>query len=139
MASAAIEQNPKNPHAAPIPSQVAPAAPGKPTRARVWPAKAWRRRTMNQPIAPAATATTVPARKALTMKWKANSWRVSVTRFQVSRAPASASITSTSRVLVAIGVICRWLRLPDDDEASVRGLQHLDRRSEQTRERRGGD
>ena len=33
----------------------------------VWPAKAWRRRTMNQPIAPAITATIVPASSAWTM------------------------------------------------------------------------
>ena len=46
----------------------APAAPGKPTTARVCPAKVWRRSTMNQPMGPATSATMVPAARALTMK-----------------------------------------------------------------------
>ena len=35
---------------------------------RVWPANVWRRKTMNQPVMPAITATIVPASSALTMK-----------------------------------------------------------------------
>ena len=54
------------------PSQTAAAAPGKDTTARVCPAKLWRRSTMNHPTAAASTATTVPARKALTMKCRAS-------------------------------------------------------------------
>ena len=40
---------------------------------QVWPAKVWRRSTMNQPMTAATTATIVPARKALTMKWNSKS------------------------------------------------------------------
>ena len=39
----------------------AAAAPGKAITARVWPAKVWRRSTMNQPTRRASTATIVPA------------------------------------------------------------------------------
>ena len=49
------------------PSKIAPAAPGKPTRERVCPAKVCRRSTMNHPMAPETTATIVPARSALIM------------------------------------------------------------------------
>jgi hypothetical protein len=55
-----------------MPSQVAPAAPGKPMTATVWPAKDCREglpaSTMKYPTAPATTATMVPARSALSMK-----------------------------------------------------------------------
>ena len=43
------------------PEQVAAAAPGKATTESVWPAKVWRRSTMNQPTSAAITATIVPA------------------------------------------------------------------------------
>ena len=51
------------------PTRIAPAAPGKDTMASVCPAKACRRSTMNQPSAPASTATIVPARNAFSMNW----------------------------------------------------------------------
>jgi hypothetical protein len=41
---------------------MAQAAPGNDTTARVWPAKLCRRSTINHPMAPAMTATMVPAR-----------------------------------------------------------------------------
>ena len=68
MTSAAAIAAPKYPIDALTPSRIAPAAPGNETTAKVWPAKLWRRSTMNHPMAPAATATIVPACSALTMK-----------------------------------------------------------------------
>src|SRR6266545_4886669 len=67
-----------------MPSHTAAAAPGKPTRARVWPAKLCRRSTMNQPTRAASTATMVPARNALTMKSSDHMSRMSASRFQVN-------------------------------------------------------
>ena len=57
MTRAAAMQNAKYPRLALTPISTAPAAPGNPTTARVWPAKVWRRSTMNQPIGAATTAT----------------------------------------------------------------------------------
>ena len=84
-------QNAKKPTLALRPSQIAADAPGNATMPSVWPAKVWRRSTMNQPTAAAAIATAVPARNALTMKWNSNSCVKSAPRFQVRFAPLSAS------------------------------------------------
>src|SRR5438132_976024 len=75
MTSAAATQKPKYPKAGEIPSRIAPAAPGNPTRERVWPANVWRRSTMNHPMVAETTATMVPARNAFTMNGKLKSWR----------------------------------------------------------------
>src|SRR4051812_44030791 len=117
-----------------IPSQTAAAAPGNPTTASVCPANASRRSTMNQPITPASTATTVPARKAFTMKWKSNSWATSRARFQLSGAVASASTSD-----VAVAVMSGCFGLTHHDEAAVGRPQHLDGRAVQLRQRLGRD
>ncbi len=49
------------------PGECGPAAPGNDITASVWPAKLWRRSTMNQPATPAIRATIVPASSAWTM------------------------------------------------------------------------
>src|SRR3989442_12038871 len=88
---------------------------------RVWPAKVCRRRTMNQPMTPAITATIVPASSALTMNWnETSSWR-SVTGFQESPWKIAAS-----GMCVTVAVNEGRLGLPDDDEPAVGGAQHLD-------------
>src|SRR2546421_3176230 len=104
--------------------------------------------SMNHPMAPATTATIVPARKALTMNGNSNSWRTSSSRFQVKCAPITGAPPSAaardracvhigslagarSRVLVAVGVVRGRFRLAHDDEAAVRRLEHLNRRAEQ--------
>src|SRR5690242_6663027 len=104
---------------------MAPAAPGKPTTARVWPANVSLRSTMNQPATAATTATTVPARSALSMKWKASALRTSSTMFGVSRTAASVNMA----VVVHLGVIGRGFGVADDDELTVARLEHLDRRA----------
>ena len=73
MINAAATQNPKYPQAALIPMRTAPDAPGNDTTARVWPTKLCWRSTTYQPMSAATTATIVPARNALTMKWNSKS------------------------------------------------------------------
>src|SRR5689334_8621371 len=72
---------------------------------RVWPAKVCWRTTMNQPIADAVTATTVPAISAFVMKWNWNSWSMCMTR------------------VVDRGRLGR----ANHHQAAVRALEHLDR------------
>ena len=81
---------------------------------------------MNQPIAPAITATIVPASSAWTMNGKSVSCSKSLTGFQ--ERPAS----SVGMVVAGV-VVGGRLGGADDDEAAVGGLEHLDRRR-----RRGG-
>src|SRR5436189_1509606 len=100
----------------------------------VWPAKVWRRRTINQPVTPAMTATIVPASSALTMNGKAKSWRTSSAGFQ-----ESPWKTEASSMLVPVSVDERSFRLADDDEPAVGGAQHLDRRAVEAAERGARD
>ena len=68
-----------------------------PATAKVCPTKLCRRSTMNQPIAPATTATTatiVPARSALSMKWNASNCRASSMTFQLNPEPVIAGCRS---------------------------------------------
>src|SRR5438876_3197600 len=89
---------------------------------------------MNQPMTPAITATIVPASSALTMNWnEKSSWR-SVTGFQESPWKIAAS-----GMFVTVAVNEGRLGLPDDDEPSVGGVQHLDRRSVEPAERLARD
>src|SRR5258708_39077998 len=107
------------------PSQIAPAAPGKPTTASVCPANVSRRNTMNQPTTAATTATIVPARSALSMKWNASALRTSSTRFGVSRTVASMSM-AVPVVVVHLGAVRRRFGVTDDDALPRRRLDHLD-------------
>src|SRR5205085_1148135 len=108
-------------------ARLAAAAPGKAITESVCPAKVCRRRTMNQPVTPAMTATIVPASSALTMKGYAKSWCMSVSGFQES--PWN---TAASGMTVAVHEGSFWL--PDDDEPAVGGMQDLDRRPVETAE-----
>src|SRR4051812_39834058 len=123
--SAPPTQNAKNPSCADSPRSTAPAAPGKPMSARVWPAKVWRRNTMNHPTVPASTATMEPARKALTMNWNSNRSR---TTFMLRRSRRMAVVVVRGR-----------FGLADDDEPAVGRAQHLDRRAVEVAERLAGD
>ena len=91
---------------------------------------------MNQPTTPAMTATTVPASSALTMNGNAVSCRKSETGSsdRTARRPLSELV-----MLVAIAVVGGRLGQPDDDEAPVGRLQHLDRDAVEAGERRRGD
>src|SRR2546427_11121575 len=117
MTSPAAMQNPKYPIAGDSPSKIAPAAPGKPTNDRVCPAKVWRRSTMNHPMAPETTATTVPARSALTMNGYLN-------------------IASHS---VPVAVEGGRLRGSHNDQSTVGGSKDLHPDSIEGAERRRGD
>src|SRR5689334_3670309 len=114
------------------PASVAPAAPGKAMTESVCPAKVCRRSTMNQPIAPAITATIVPASSACTVKGNSVSCSRSLTGFQERPASSMAMI-------VAWVVVSRGLRGADDDEAAIRGFKHLDRHPVKAAQRRAGD
>src|SRR5438067_2118277 len=117
------------------PARLAAAAPGNATIESVCPAKVCRRSTMNQPVTPARTATIVPASRALTMNGYETSWRTSSARFHDSPSKMAAS----SMGVVPVAVDERRLRLPDDDQAAIRGAQHLDRRAVESAERFGRD
>src|SRR5213592_4558126 len=96
---------------------------------RVCPAKVCCRRTMNQPVTPAMTATIVPASSAWTMNGNdTSSWK-SLIGFQESPWKRAAS---AMRVTVAVHE--RRLGLSDDDEPAVGGAQYLDRHAVQTAE-----
>src|SRR5512133_3499597 len=87
---------------------------------------------MNQPVTPAMTATIVPAASALTMNGYAKSCWTSVTGFQ-----ESPWKTAASGMTIAVD---EWgLRLADDDEPPVGGVQDLDRRAVETGERPARD
>ena len=111
---------------------MAPAAPGKAITESVWPAKVWRRSTMNQPIAPAITATIAPASSACTMKGNSVS---------CSRSPTGSQerLASSVDMIVAGVVVGGRLRRADDDEAAVGGLEHLDRRAVEAAQGGAGD
>ena len=81
-----------------------------------------RRNTMNQPIAPAMTATAVPASSAFAMKRNMNSARRSASGFQ-------ARPWKIASMVMTVSVHERRLRLPDDHKPAVAGMQHLDRRA----------
>src|SRR5215813_1647252 len=124
---------------------MAAAAPGKDTMASVCPAKDCLRSTMNQPRAPAATATIVPARGAFTMNGNCSSWRSSSAIFQlrpvlVTVAPVMTCSTSAGRrIRVPVDVPGWRLRLAYDNEPAVRRAQYLDRGPVQRRQRLGRD
>src|SRR3989442_13585701 len=109
---------------------LAAGARGKAIIEGVSPANVCRRRTMNQPVTPAMTATIVPASSALTMNGNEKSCWTSLTGFQ-ERPWKSAS--SSMRVTIAVHE--RRLGLSDDDEPAVGGAQDLDRRAVETTER----
>src|SRR5579862_4992445 len=88
---------------------------------------------MNQPIAPASTATAVPASSAFAMKWNSSSRCTSATGFHEIPWKIAAS------VLMARAVQVRGLRLAHDDAPAVAAEQHLDRRGVQPAERLRGD
>src|ERR1700720_4726780 len=87
---------------------------------------------MNQPTAPAITATIVPASSACTMKGNSVSASRSPTGFQESPASSIAMI-------VAGVVMGGWLRRADDDETPVGGFQNLDRHAVEAAQGRAGD
>src|SRR5712692_6516219 len=101
---------------------------------RVCPAKVCRRRTMNQPVTPAMTATIVPASSALTMNGYEKSCRRSLIGFQESPWKSEAS-----SMRVAVAVHERRLGLSDDDEPAVGCSQHLDRCAVETAQRLARD
>ncbi len=120
-----------------MPSSSAPAAPGNPTTASVCPVKLWRRSTMNQPMAPARTATMVPAPKALHHE------RV------VEQLPHVADEVPGERGIEAAAAgdhgWWRWSErlglsgLADDDQPPVGRGEDLDRRPVEARQRLAGD
>src|SRR5581483_2908689 len=122
-ASAPRPHTPKEPTVTGTLARPAADAPVKAVTESVCPANVCRRRTMNQPITPAMTATAVPASSACTMNGYAKSARTSSTGFQETPVKTDASSMNV-RVTVAVDV--RRLRLADDDEPPVGRLQDLD-------------
>src|SRR5947209_4205519 len=138
IASAPTAQNAKYPHAAGIPISDAPLAPGKAIIESVWPAKACRRSTISHPTTPAITATMLPARSALTMKWYLRTSPRSRARFQLSvgfTLSGGMCVAAVGCLRMAVVMVRGRLGLADDDEAAVGGPQHLDRQTVELRQR----
>src|ERR1035437_6316427 len=112
-----------------MPRSAAPAAPGKPTRARVCPAKLSWRSTMNQPTRAASTATIVPAAKAWTMKGYEKSAWMSFKRFQ-EKLPGGLTALPLGLGPMAVPAYRCPLRLAHHEQASVCGVVNLDRKTE---------
>ena len=72
MTTAAAMLPAKYPAVALTPSQMAAAAPGNETTAKVWPTKLWRRRTMHQPMTAPSPAAAAPAASGppLVLSWR---------------------------------------------------------------------